>query len=71
MFLMLASALASAATPSAPASGASQAAPAPTPATAERRYCVVTVPTGSRLERRDCRTRAEWLREGFDPLARD
>ncbi|WP_423601978.1 hypothetical protein [Sphingomonas sp. MS122] len=31
-------------------------------------YCVQDVPTGSRLIRKDCRTRAEWLKEGFDPL---
>jgi hypothetical protein len=49
--------------------------PAPTASTASQgkqvkdtRYCVESVVTGSRIRRQDCRTRAEWLREGFDPL---
>lgn len=49
--------------------------PAPTASTAsqgkqvkDKRYCVESVTTGSRIRRQDCRTRAEWLREGFDPL---
>ena len=49
----------------------------PTPAAAkapgdkqvkDTRYCVESVFTGSRVRRQECRTRAEWLREGFDPL---
>lgn len=32
-----------------------------------KRYCVVSTPTGSRLERRDCKTLDAWLAEGFDP----
>ena len=35
------------------------------------RYCVEYTPTGTRIPRRDCRTRAEWLDYGFDPLAKD
>lgn len=34
----------------------------------DKRYCVQGTVTGSRLSRKDCRTRAEWLEEGFDPL---
>lgn len=34
----------------------------------DKRYCVEGTVTGSRLARKDCRTRAEWLKEGFDPL---
>ena len=49
----------------------------PAPATAkapqekqvkDTRYCVESVSTGSRIARRVCHTRAEWLRQGFDPL---
>jgi hypothetical protein len=35
-----------------------------------QRYCVVSVPTGSRLERRDCKTLDAWLATGFDPRAK-
>ena len=38
------------------------------PPTAERRYCVVDQITGSRLPVKKCKTRKEWLAEGFDPL---
>lgn len=34
----------------------------------DKRYCVQGTITGSRLVRKTCRTRAEWLAEGFDPL---
>ena len=34
----------------------------------DKRYCVQAAVTGSRLVRKDCRTRAEWLVMGFDPL---
>lgn len=60
---------------------------APTPATAsitgpaqpeggqpqarKRRYCVMTAITGSRIERKTCRTRQAWLAQGFDPLSPD
>lgn len=36
-----------------------------------QRYCVVSTPTGTRIPQRDCRTRAEWLRDGYDPTAKD
>ncbi len=32
-------------------------------------YCVRSQITGSRILRMDCRTRAEWLNDGFDPIA--
>jgi hypothetical protein len=32
------------------------------------RYCVVTEITGSRLPRRQCQTRQQWLEVGYDPL---
>lgn len=34
------------------------------------RYCVVDTITGSRVPRRECHTRTEWLDQGFDPLAK-
>jgi hypothetical protein len=34
----------------------------------DRRYCVVDEITGSRLPHKVCKTRKEWLAEGFDPL---
>jgi hypothetical protein len=35
------------------------------------RYCVMTEPTtGSRISKRVCQTRGDWLKEGFDPLSR-
>lgn len=51
--------------------------PSPTPAPAAVaaskpvRYCYEGTPTGTRIARRDCRTRAEWLDRGFDPLAKE
>lgn len=45
--------------------------PSSTPSVAQadtRRYCVVTSSmTGSRIERRECRTLDAWLAKGFDP----
>ncbi len=32
------------------------------------RYCVVATFTGSRVEKKTCLTRDEWLKRGFDPL---
>ena len=34
----------------------------------DRRYCVVEQITGSRVPHKTCKTRKEWLAEGFDPL---
>jgi len=34
----------------------------------DKRYCVAGNITGSRLLHKDCRTRADWLKTGFDPL---
>jgi hypothetical protein len=42
---------------------ATQAAPA-----VDRRYCVVFETTGSRIPHKTCKTRKEWMAEGFDPL---
>ncbi|MDQ0252564.1 hypothetical protein J2W22_004652 [Sphingomonas kyeonggiensis] len=33
-----------------------------------RKYCIDTTATGSRIEKRECRTRADWLEVGVDPL---
>ena len=33
-----------------------------------RKYCIDTEATGSRILKRDCRTRSEWLDLGVDPL---
>jgi hypothetical protein len=39
--------------------------------TAQPKYCVVDTITGSRIERKICKTREAWMREdGFDPLNR-
>lgn len=35
-----------------------------------KRYCVVTKNTGSRLAKKTCKTRADWIADdNFDPLA--
>lgn len=78
-FQLVAMTLSLAAAPAAPdprpaASPSAASAPAAAaeaqPAKLDRkRYCVVDTITGSRLPRRQCRTRAEWLNLGFDPLA--
>jgi hypothetical protein len=40
-------------------------------ASEKTRYCVMTQPTtGSLITRKVCQTRADWLRDGFDPLTR-
>jgi len=44
----------------------------PKPPKASQQYCVQDDLTGSRLPRKVCKTRAEWISEdGFDPLARN
>lgn len=71
MFAMFAAALVAAASPTArPTEPAAMPTAVATP-TAERRYCVVASNTGSRIPQRDCRTRAEWLKQGYDPTAPD
>lgn len=46
----------------------SPSASAPVAQADTRRYCVVSrAMTGSRLERRECRTLDAWLATGFDP----
>ena len=35
-----------------------------------QRYCIVETPTGSHIQKKVCKSRAEWLGEGFDPIAR-
>lgn len=32
------------------------------------RYCIKDTVTGSRISRKECRTRSDWLARGFDPL---
>ena len=51
--------------------GDNQQVPATDKAKSVQRYCVVTTTVGSRLPKRICMTREEWLREGFDPLAKN
>lgn len=34
----------------------------------DQRYCLQGKVVGSNIVQRDCKTRAQWLREGFDPL---
>ena len=38
-------------------------------AAAAKKYCIVDSPTGSRLTKKSCRTRDEWMKRGVDPLA--
>jgi hypothetical protein len=45
--------------------------PAPAKSGAEQRYCMVTTLSGSRIPKRICMTREQWLRQGVDPLAKD
>jgi hypothetical protein len=53
-----------------PAESVENAAASPVVASVKpRRYCVVSTPTGSRLERRECKTLDAWLAEGVDPRA--
>ncbi|WP_010215722.1 hypothetical protein [Sphingomonas sp. PAMC 26621] len=35
-----------------------------------QRYCVIDTPTGSHIRNKVCKTRPEWLDEGFDPIAK-
>ena len=55
--------------------GKTEPAATPTPVASEankpsaKRYCVDAVLTGTRVPRRTCMTRADWLKQGFDPLA--
>lgn len=35
----------------------------------DQTVCVKKTPTGSRVARKVCKSHAEWLNEGFDPLA--
>lgn len=41
----------------------------PTPATERTRYCLIEQRTGTRIRSKTCKTRSEWLKEDFDPLA--
>lgn len=47
-----------------PQDSAQQQQPAAKPA----KYCVVDRFTGSRVDRKTCLTRKEWMNRGFDPL---
>lgn len=33
-----------------------------------RKYCIYTEATGSRVPKQECRTRADWLDRGVDPV---
>lgn len=47
-----------------------QSVEAPAPKTDTKRYCIVTKTTGSRLARKTCKSRADWIADdNFDPLA--
>ncbi len=50
------------------AATASATAPAAQSAAKPKSYCVKEALTGSRLERKVCKTRDEWLAQGWDPL---
>lgn len=58
----------------APAYAADPTSDAPKAATVKvektKRYCVVDTPTGSHIQKKICRTRAEWIaRTGADPVS--
>lgn len=67
--IVAAPALAAAEPDSAPVAATPAAAPTPT-AAAKTRYCVVDTRTGSRIPTRTCKTRTQWLEQGFDPIAK-
>lgn len=71
--IALALAATAAATPAFADPTASAPIPAPTAASAPdagQRYCLkIPSRTGSFLDRKICRTRADWARDGVDPLA--
>lgn len=52
------------------AAPASAGSPAPTQPiySANTRFCVMGEITGSRILRKSCATRDQWLHQGFDPL---
>ncbi len=53
----------------APSSSATPTAATPAP-NAKTRYCVKDTTTGSRLPKKTCKTRADWIADdNFDPLA--
>lgn len=60
--------------PAEPSATASSAAlvdtPAVKPAASKQRYCIIDTTTGSRIPKKTCQTRAQWLDLGFDPLAK-
>lgn len=80
LFIAIASALA-ALSPAAtradqPVPAADTAAPAAAPRAATRaakptKYCIEWNETGLRIPRSECRTREQWLKDGFDPLAKE
>lgn len=41
-----------------------------TGARGETRYCIKETPTGSHITDKICKTRSEWMDQGFDPLAK-
>lgn len=71
MFVLAAALLAAAPAPAPIAPAAEQSVRASIdPSTDRRRVCVVDTVTGSRLPHRYCQTRAEWVAQGTDPLAK-
>jgi hypothetical protein len=52
----------------APADAAAAGEPSTKPVDPSTRYCFKTEITGSRLPRRQCQTRKDWLRDGIEPL---
>ncbi|WP_294303435.1 hypothetical protein [uncultured Sphingomonas sp.] len=51
------------------ASATAVTSPQPTKAQKPTLYCLVDTVTGSRIPRKSCKTRVEWMAQGFDPLA--
>lgn len=66
----LTAATAASAEPKPEASDTAAVASTTTAVAPSKRYCVVATPTGSRLERRECKSLDAWLADGFDPRAK-
>jgi hypothetical protein len=51
-----------------PGASATPAAKSERARSADPRYCVLEVRTGSHITKKICKTRSEWIAEGVDPL---
>jgi hypothetical protein len=54
--------------PATPGATATPAAKSGKESTTNAKYCVVDTVTGTRIQKKVCKTRIEWMAEGVDPL---